>query len=181
MVGLIRRSFDFLTETTFVQLYKSLVRPLLEYGHCAWQPSQKTLCSDVEDVQRRATKLLSSLKDKPYPDRLKTLELPCFEHRRLRGDIIEVYKYLHGYYDVNKPTFQPTTNGNLRGNALKLQKTRFRLDTRGNYFSIRAVDHWNRLSDSVVLAPSVNAFKSRLDKHWRDLQSLYDPPCQRTD
>jgi hypothetical protein len=60
VVGVIRRSFDFLTEKLFVQLYKSLVRPILEYGHTAWQPCNKSLCSDVEDVQRRATKLLSS-------------------------------------------------------------------------------------------------------------------------
>jgi hypothetical protein len=34
VLGIIRRSFDHLTEQTFVQLYKTLVRPLLEYGHC---------------------------------------------------------------------------------------------------------------------------------------------------
>ena len=89
VVGIIRRTFDHLTEQTFVQLYKSLVRPLLEYGHCVWQPIHTTLCSDVEDVQRRATKLLSSLKDKPYPERLRALKLPCLEHRHLRGDMLK--------------------------------------------------------------------------------------------
>ncbi|XP_076445523.1 uncharacterized protein LOC143283234 [Babylonia areolata] len=125
--------------------------------------------SDIEDVQRRATKLLGSLKEKPYPERLRLLGLPSLEHRRLRGDMIEVFKYLHGHYDVQRPVFQSSLSGNLRGNTLKLQKQRCRLDVRGNYFSNRVVTQWNGLPDSVVLAPSVNAFKSRLDKHWRGL------------
>ena len=178
MVGLIRRSFDFLNEITLIQLYKSLVRPLLEYGHCVWQPYHKTLNSDIEDVQRRATKLIGSLKEKTYPERLRLLGLPTLEHRRLRGDMIEVFKYLKGHYDVKRPAFQPSLSGNLRGNVMKLQKKRFRLDTRGNYFSIRVVTQWNNLPDSVILAPSVNAFKSRLDKHWRGLPGLYNPSCQ---
>ena len=55
VVGVIWRSFDYLSEDLFLQLYKSLVRPMLEYGHSVWQPYQKTLCAAVEDVQRRAT------------------------------------------------------------------------------------------------------------------------------
>ncbi|XP_076441767.1 uncharacterized protein LOC143280873 [Babylonia areolata] len=84
-LGVIRRSFDFLTPAVFIQLYKSLVRPVLEYGHTAWQPRHKTLCGELEDVQRRATKLIASLKDKPYPERLAALNLPSLKHRRLRG------------------------------------------------------------------------------------------------
>jgi hypothetical protein len=70
VVGIICRSFDHLTEHTFVKLYKSLVCPLLEYRNCVWQPHHKTLSSDIEDVQRWATKLLGLLTDKPYPERL---------------------------------------------------------------------------------------------------------------
>lgn len=74
VVGVTRRSFNHLTVSMFLQLYKSLVRPLLEYGHCVWQPQLKGLCSDVEDVQRRATKLLASLREKTYPETLKALK-----------------------------------------------------------------------------------------------------------
>jgi hypothetical protein len=76
IVGIIRRTFDYLTPETFVQLYKSLVRPVLEYGHSVWQPRHKTLCIEVEDVQPRATKLIGVLKDKSYPERLAALKLP---------------------------------------------------------------------------------------------------------
>ena len=177
-VGIIRRSFDYLTESTFVQLYKSLVRPVLEYGHSVWNPQSKLLCCEIEDVQRRATKLLSSLKDKPYPERLRSLGLPCLEHRRCRGDMIEVYKYLHDSYDTQRPHFDhPSEHHSLRGNSLKLYKKCFRLNVRGHFFSNRATTTWNNLPDSVVSAPSLNAFKSRLDNHWRFLPTLYDPNC----
>ena len=65
----IRRTFDYHSDRTFVQLYKTLVRPIVEYGHSVWHPAQKTLQKDIEDVQRRATKLIGRLKDKPYPER----------------------------------------------------------------------------------------------------------------
>lgn len=177
-VGIIRRSFDYLTESTFVQLYKSLVCPVLEYGHCVWNPQSKLLCCELEDVQRRATKLLSWLKDKPYPERLRRLGLPCLEHRRSRGDMIEVYKYLHDSYDTQRPHFEhPSEQHSLRGHSLKLYKKSFRLNVRGHFFSNRVVTTWNSLPDNIVSAPSLNSFKSRLDSHWRSLPTLYDPTC----
>jgi len=80
-----------------VQLYKSLVRPKLEYYIQAWRPY---LCKDIElleKVQRRATtgRLMFSDKSLGYYDRLSKLGLTTLETRsRLRGDIIEVFKIL---------------------------------------------------------------------------------------
>ena len=144
ILGIIRRTFSHVTNRMFVQLYKALVRPILEYGHSVWQPYHKGLCGDLEDVQRRATKLLASLKDKPYPERLKILKLPTLEHRRHRGDMIEVYKYTNGFYKVDSPRLQlvEENSKNLRDNTRKLIKTRCRLDIRANYFSSRVVTVW---------------------------------------
>ena len=182
VIGVIRRSFDYLTPAIFVQLFKGLFRPLLEYGQCVWNPdekNQKGLCSEVENVQRRATKMLGPLKDLPYPERLRRLKLPCLEHRRKRGDVIEVYKYLHGFYTVSRPDFHVARNvmRSTRGNSLKLQKPRHHLNVQGNYFANRVVNLWNSLLDKVVTAPSVDPFKRRLDKHWAAQPSVYDPEC----
>ena len=177
ILGIIRRSFDFLTPAVFIQLYKSLVRPILEYGHTAWQPRHKTLCGELEDVQRRATKLIVSLKEKPYPERLTTLNLPSLEHRRLRGDMIDMYKYTHGIYLTSRPHFNYYQGRDTRGHSLKLEKSRSRLDTRSNFFVQRGTTIWNGLPNSVVTAPSINAFKNRLDAHWKKLPSKFDPEC----
>ena len=157
-----------------------MVRPILEYGHCVWKPDeekQKGLCAKLENVQKKATKLLGEIKNLPYQERLRKLKLPSLEHRRKRGDAIEVYKYLHGQYNVQSPNLQLNKDAITRGHSMKLAKTRPRLNLRANYFSNRVVNLWNNLPDSVVMAPSVNAFKARLDKHWKDLPSLYDPAC----
>ena len=61
-----------------------------------------------------------------------------------------------------------------RGNSRKLEVRRCRYDLRKYSFSNRITNMWNSLSDSVVLADTVNQFKNRLDKHWAKCAFLYD-------
>jgi len=58
----------------------------------------------LEDVQRRATKLVPGLRDLNYPDRLTKLNLPTLVYRRLRGDMIEMFKMVTGAYDEQVTT-----------------------------------------------------------------------------
>ena len=78
-----------------VPLFKSLVRPILEYGNAVWAPYKVKDKNLVESVQRHFTKVIIGMKDLDYPQRLEKLNLPSLEFRRLRGDMIEVYKILH--------------------------------------------------------------------------------------
>ena len=70
-VGIIFRTFTFLDTTTFLHLYKTLVRPHLEYGSVIWSPLYKKDAILLENVQRRATRLVSELKHLSYTERLK--------------------------------------------------------------------------------------------------------------
>jgi hypothetical protein len=84
-LGMIKRSFMYLNRQIVLLLYKSLVRPHLEYCVQAWRPHLQKDIKLLECVQRRATGLIPELKGKSYPDRLQSLKLPTLEERRLRG------------------------------------------------------------------------------------------------
>ncbi|XP_072039474.1 uncharacterized protein [Amphiura filiformis] len=96
IVGLIKRTFDYMDEDMFRPLYKTLVRPHLEYANCVWSPFLQKDITAIEKVQRRATKMIPSFRELPYEMRLRRLNLPTLAYRRLRGDMIQVYKIMHG-------------------------------------------------------------------------------------
>lgn len=166
ILGLIRRQFTHLDEQSFLVLYKSFVRPRLEYCIQAWSPNLKKDIEVLEAVQRRATKLVKNLRRKPYNARLESLKLTSLERRRTRGDLIEVHKILTGREGINPSTFfdRANTGYNLRGHSLKLYVDRYRTNARKFSFSNRVVPIWNNLSEETISAPSTNSFKNRLDK-----------------
>ena len=149
-------------------LYKVLVRPHLEYCNVVWHPRFKRETEMLECVQRRATKMVQSLKHHSYEDRLQCLKLPSLYYRRARGDMIECYKYLTEIYKTEDELLELDKSSNTRGHCLKLKKLAASRASRANFFSRRITNAWNRLPSGVVTAPSLNSFKNRLDKHWQD-------------
>ena len=60
---------------------------------------------EIENVQRRATKLVTSIKHLSYQERLKQLGLPSLEYRCERADLIDVYKIMNNIDQVEKDKF----------------------------------------------------------------------------
>ena len=75
MLGMIRRSFHYKDRKTMLLLYKSMVRPHLEYAVQAWCPNKISDIKLLEGVQRRFTKCIPELSKLPYEMRLKNLNL----------------------------------------------------------------------------------------------------------
>ena len=152
-----------------------------------WSPLYKKDRIAFENVQRRATILVRACKNLSYPERLRKLGLPTLEYRRQRADMVQVYKILNDIDKVDKAKlFSMATYNRTRGHPLKLFKERPRLNVRANSFSNRVTNTWNQLPEDIVMAPSLNAFKGRSNKHWSShpykfTASCYDPgvTCSR--
>ena len=178
LVGMIKRSFTFINKAIFKQLFTTIVRPHLEYGAPIWNPHLKRQINLIESVQRRATKLVPGLKDLPYKERLKILELPTLEYRRYRGDMIETYKLMHGFYGsyknlLNERANERSENASMAHN-FSLWKESKTKDIRTYFFKNRVTEQWNNLPKHVVCSSSINLFKERLDKIWRVDDVMYD-------
>ena len=171
ILGTIKNSCSSRDKTMITLLYKSMVCPHLEYGNAIWGPFYKKDIVGVERVQRRATKLVNGLYNKSYQERLQILKLPSLVYRRRRGDMILVYKIVNSVYRMEINKFYSRSHNRTRGHQFKFEKKKATIHQRINAFSVRTVNDWNSLPEDVVEAPSVNSFKSRLDKHWENREN----------
>ena len=175
ILGAVRHTFKAIDQESFHHLYTGLVRPHLEYASVTWSPRWKKEKDALEQVQRRATRLVQGISHLPYQERLARLQLPTLEFRRRRADLIQLYKILHGLDEVRYDRachtcggsmFQRTRDRRTRGHSWKLQE-QHQLGQRKFFFPARVTAAWNKLKEETVAAPSVNSFKSRLLKEDR--------------
>jgi hypothetical protein len=165
-LGFINRSVSNKTPGVVLKLYLALVRPHLDYAVQFWSPYYRMDINSLERVQRRMTKLIPQIRNLSYEERLTKLKLHSLERRRVRGDMIEVYKWMNGHNrgDINR-VLKVSTQDRTRNNGYKLDKFRFRKDLGKYWFSNRVVDLWNQLPRNIVEVGSLDCFKHGLDKY----------------
>ena len=119
----------------------------------------------LERVQARATKLIEGFGGLSYEERLRRTGLMKLEKRRVRGDLIQVFKMLKGFEKVKfNDFFEISPILKTRGHSYKLKKQTVHGEMRRNFFTQRVINSWNKLPQNVVDAETVNVFKNRLDK-----------------
>ena len=135
-LGMIFRTFTYMDKEIFLNLCKSIVRPHLEYAVTVCTLLYKKDMLAIENVQRRATKLVKSICHLTCQERLNTLGLPSLEYRREIADVIEVFKILNKIDEIDKDKFfTVSTYISTRGHPQKLVKKHHRLKVRSNNFS----------------------------------------------
>lgn len=165
MLGIIKRKIQHKSKDVIVKLYKTLIRPHLEYCVQLWSPYLKSDIKLLEGVQRRALKMIYGFSNINYAERLNKAGLITLEKRRVRGDLIHMFKMSRNLISFNRiflVNSRPTVS--LRGNHLKIFKSRCKLNIRKNFFNQRVVNYWNKLPDSIVCSNNLNLFKNSLDR-----------------
>ena len=107
--------------------------------------------------------MINGMGEFSYEERLRKTGLVTLEMRRLRSDLIEVFKIMKGLEGLRRDEFFIMDHRESRGHSYKIFKQRPRLNIRKYYFANRIVDEWNNLLREAVQAESVNSFKAKFD------------------
>ena len=168
----------YMSSNCMMTLFKSLVLSLLDYASQLWSPHLLKSIYLIEKVQRSFTKHITGIKNKPYDERLKLLNLYSVQRRRDRYQIIYLWKIIEGLVP-NLSTPITCTYSERRGRSCVVSHVNMgRLGTLSyNSFRWRSIRMFNKLPKYVriVSSCSVDKFKSQLDKH---LRNIVDLPCQ---
>lgn len=151
ILGMIKRTFASRKSMVIKRSFTSLVRPLLEYGNAPRIHQFMGDMDKLERVQRRATRLCEEVSTLDYEERLEKLKLPSLYYRRIRGDMIQVFKIMTGKDRVDQEKLLPRLQeARTRGHCMKLAKQQSRLNLRTHSFSVRVVNDWNSLTEGKI-------------------------------
>ena len=150
-----------------INLYKSYIRPIVEYNTCTWSPHLKNDISQIESVQKNFTRRLcqrSNIKYSSYEDRLKIFKLETLESRRVKNDLVMLYKIVNQIVDINfSSLFQFSSFG---GYSMRRHKLHIRclhnFKSNQNFFSCRVVSVWNSLPEDIVTSCTLSVFRRKL-------------------
>ena len=145
-------------------LYKSYVRPVLDYASVIWSPYTATYINKIERVQRRMSRMIAGIQHLQYNDRLDDLRLLSLQARRKRFQLITVFKMIHKLMDCDfNRYFKIQEETRTRGHRMKLFQKYSKYGYRQHFFTNSCVHLWNLLTEDVVNVSEVSQFKNNIE------------------
>ena len=169
-VGLLKRTVGSKNREIFSMLYKSLVRPILEYACPVWSPYLIKDKLEIEKVQRRASRIAlgQKLREMSYEERSILLNWNTLPHRRKYLSVVECYKTVFGLNGLDfDDYFEFCRSKNTRANhPYKIQTKLAKVNSFKYSFFVRIVKDWNSLPNHLFTEEiNLNKFKKGL-KRW---------------
>ena len=166
-LGIIKKVFGKRKLDTIIPLYKTFVRPHLEYNSTIWSPHTKKNEKIIEKVQKRMCNLIyGSHSSLSYQEKLKSAGLLSMKTRRLKHDLISVYKMKNNLIDLNfEDFFQTNQYKKTRGSIFKLVVPKSNKIIRQHFFTCSIIKHWNQLKSSDINAWNINLFKKKVIRY----------------
>ena len=165
-LGFLRRNLWFCPTEVKVTAYKSLVRPILEYATCAWDPYKVGQIKKLEGVQRKAARfcLGNYNRESSVTEMLTELQLEKLAKRREQNRLSMMYKIQENIVDIKKDEhIKITASRKTRSSHAKNIEIPFaRTEAYKNSYFPRTSRDWNLLEKSKVAAPSLESFKRAL-------------------
>ena len=162
-IGLLFKCFTTRNPLILTKAYTTYVQPILEYASVIWNPVYVGQIYQIESIQRHFTKRIMPT-DISYSDRLSQLKLESLELRRLKTDLIMLYKIIKGLVDLDFKQFLVLNLNmfNTRGHAFRIAPECATVNCRRHFFTQRVTNIWNSLPADIVNFENLNAFKVSL-------------------
>ncbi|KER28559.1 hypothetical protein T265_04607 [Opisthorchis viverrini] len=157
VLSLLNRIFGRFTRPALPRVSKTYIRPTMEYAIQAWSPWLQKDIIHLQRIYHRATKLVIGLHNKPYEDRIASLNLFDFYYRRIRGDLILTYNILKTPNHPLENLFVRRRPRTGRRHDFSLAVPHSRVNCRRNFFAVRVCFIWNSLPPNVLLIRPSNA------------------------
>ena len=175
----ILRSFNSTDVSLYSNLFKTYIRPLLEYNTPIWNPHLTSDIRSIERIQRKYTRMVCQKTNtcfNSYTQRLQIMKLDTLEMRRVRFDLIYFFKIFHKIVDIDfNKHFKSNIamqNYSLRGHKFKLEHGKFSgSNFRNRFFCQRIIPLWNTLPNYIVESSNLDNFKDNLAKF--NLEKIY--------
>ena len=166
LVGMVLKDFGTRQPTFLLKVFKTYIRPIVEYASPVWSPSRVGMCGLLERVQRNFTKRLVGAAGLNYSQRLEVFGLASLEMRRSYYDMLLCFKCLHSMMAVASDNIGlQLCGGPTRANNLRLQHYKPRSAVIAETFKLWAPVLWGLLPSKVVNCNSISLFKKALLEH----------------
>ena len=152
---------------TIIPLYKTFVRPILEYNYVIWSPYMKKHDQKIERIQVKMCNLLENMSSLSYKAKLKKARLLTLRARRIKQQLLTTFKIMNN--DINlcfEDFFQENHFKKTRGNVFKLSLPKSRTKAYQNFFASAVIRHWNKLKSSEFKVRTLNGFKININKYF---------------